>query len=104
METIRLKEVRRPSQIERLLERLVTRAGLEPAGGYQLGESGGPSSAVQRVLTQGTSRERLRTCRMLDADSFRLHIAKGRHAYGRCKATEEREIFLSNGPEDFTYS
>jgi hypothetical protein len=28
VETIRLKEVRRPSQIERLLERLVTRAGL----------------------------------------------------------------------------
>ena len=71
METIRLEKIRQPSRVEKLLEALVTRAGLVPEGAYQLRDPGRLPSPLQRVLTEGTSKERVWTCW---TDSFRIWL------------------------------
>ena len=71
METIRLKKIGQPSRVEKLLQALVTRAGLVPEGAYQLRDRGGLPSALQRVLMQTASKERVWTCW---TDSFRIWL------------------------------
>ena len=71
METRRLRTLQQPGQIERLLEALVTRAGLVPEGAYQLRDRGGLPSTLQLVLAQPTNKGQVWTCW---ADSFRTWL------------------------------
>lgn len=58
MDTMRLKKMRQPLMVERLLERLVTQAGLVPGDAYQLRNPQALPPALQRVLIEKTSEER----------------------------------------------
>lgn len=51
METVRLKAIRQPPHVERLLERLVTQAGLVPA------DAGAPVLTVTKYSEQGSLQE-----------------------------------------------
>ena len=62
METIRLKKIRQPSHIERLLERLVMQACLMPADAYQLRNPEGLPPALRRVLLETANKDRVWTC------------------------------------------
>lgn len=69
METMRLKRIRQPSQVERLLERLVTQTGLLPADAYQLRDPGALPSVLQEVLLRTSNIDLVWTCW---ADSSRV--------------------------------
>lgn len=74
METLRLKRIRQPPQVERLLERLVVQAGLVPANAYQLRDPGGLPSALERVILETTKIDRVWACW---ADGSRTRLFTG---------------------------
>lgn len=69
METARLKAIREPSKVERLLDRLVTQARLVPVDAYQRRDPSELPSALQRVLRDSVNKERCWACW---ADGFRI--------------------------------
>lgn len=62
MDTVRFQKLHEPSQTKRLLERLVTQAGLVPAHAYQLRDCAGLSPALRGVITEATANERVWNC------------------------------------------
>jgi hypothetical protein len=74
METVRLKAIQKPSRIERLLETMVTRAGLVPEGAYQLRDRSKLPSALEHVLIQTATGTRVWTC---FTDGFRIWLFTG---------------------------
>jgi hypothetical protein len=74
LETVRLKKMRQPSHVERVLERLVTQASLVPADAYQLRNSEGLPRALQRVLLETAPNDGVWTCW---SDGFRIWLFTG---------------------------
>src|ERR1700730_18983103 len=62
METARLRKMQQPSQVERLLEALVTRGNLLPKECYQIRASGALSSQLQRVVEQAIEKGHVWAC------------------------------------------
>lgn len=102
METTRLEKIRKPSRVEKLLEVLVTRANLVPQGAYQLRDRGGLPSAMQQVLAQSMSTDRVWTC-WTDSSRIWLFTAEMSLALSRgCGAPVLRlNVYSERGePED----
>jgi hypothetical protein len=62
METARLRRLQRPSQIEVLLEALVSRRDVLPKGSYRIRDSKALSSQLQAIVTRTTSEGRIWAC------------------------------------------
>jgi hypothetical protein len=62
METVRLRKIQQPSQVERLLEALVSRGNLLPKECYQIRASGALSSQLQRVVQQAIKKGHVWAC------------------------------------------
>jgi hypothetical protein len=59
METMRLRNLQHPSQIEVLLETLVSRGDLLPKGSYRIRDPKALSSQLQMIATQAASEGRI---------------------------------------------
>lgn len=75
MDTVRLQKIQAPSHIERLLDRLVTQAGLVPMHAYPVRDPNGVPSALQGAMTQATAAQRGWTC-WTDSHRIWLFTAK----------------------------
>jgi hypothetical protein len=62
METVRLRKIQQPSQMERLLEAFVSRGSLLPKECYQIRASGALSPQLQRVVDLATEKGRVWAC------------------------------------------
>ena len=62
METLRLRKIQQPSQMERLLEALVTRAKIVPAEAYQIRDRKALPPALERALAAGEPEGRVWGC------------------------------------------
>jgi hypothetical protein len=62
METLRLRKIQQPAQVERLLEAFVTRGSLLPKDCYQIRDSSGLSAQLQRVLAREAKTGRIWGC------------------------------------------
>jgi hypothetical protein len=62
METVRLRKIQQPSQVERLLEAFVLRGSLLPNECYQIRASGALSPQLQRVVDLATEKGRVWAC------------------------------------------
>jgi len=62
METVRLRKIQQPSQVERLLEALVSRGNLLPKDCYQIRASRALSSQLQRVVEQAIEKGHVWAC------------------------------------------
>ena len=62
METARLRKMQQPSQVERLLEALVSRGNLLPQECYQIRASRALSSQLQRVVEQAIEKGHVWAC------------------------------------------
>jgi len=71
METLRLRKIQQPSQVERLLERLVMRGNLLPEGCYQVRDSSVLSRELQRVVAREVQEGHAWACW---ADNFRTWL------------------------------
>ena len=62
MDTVRLQKIQAPSNIERLLDRLVTQAGLVPVHAYPVRDPNGVPSALLGAMTRAAGAQRVWTC------------------------------------------
>jgi len=62
MQTLRLRKLLQPSQVERLLEACATRSGVLPEGAYQLRDPDSLPLELRRVLNQIAETGRVWTC------------------------------------------
>ena len=62
METMRLRNLLQPSQVEVLLEALVTRADLLPKGSYRIRDSKALPSQLQKIVARAGSEGRIWAC------------------------------------------
>ena len=62
METDRLRKIQQPSQVERLLEALISRGNLLPKECYQIRASGALSPQLQRVVERATQTGHVWAC------------------------------------------
>ena len=62
METVRLRKMQQPSQVERLLEALVSRGNLLPKECYQIRACRALSSQLQRVVEQAIEKGHVWAC------------------------------------------
>jgi hypothetical protein len=62
METRRLRTIQQPSNVERLLETLVSRANFLPKDSYQIRDPSALSSQLQAVLTRALQEGRVWGC------------------------------------------
>ena len=62
METVRLRKIQQPSQVERLLEALVSRGNLLPKECYQIRASGALSPQLQRVVERAIAKGHVWAC------------------------------------------
>lgn len=62
METLRLRTIRQPSRVERLLEAFVTRTSLLPEGAYQIRDPDSLPSDLRRTLVRETEKGHVWGC------------------------------------------
>ena len=62
METVRLRKMQQPSQVERLLEALISRGNLLPKECYQIRASGALSPQLQRVVERAIEKGHVWAC------------------------------------------
>ena len=62
METMRLRKIQAPSQVERLLESYVARADLLPKDSFQIRTTRALSPQLQRVVTRATQKGHVWAC------------------------------------------
>ncbi len=62
METLRLRKIQQPSQVERLLEAYVTRGSFLPEGAYQIRDPEALPSKLRQILTQATGKGEVWAC------------------------------------------
>jgi hypothetical protein len=62
METMRLRNLLQPSQVEVLLEALVSRADLLPKGSYRIRDSKALASQLQKIIARDGSEGRIWAC------------------------------------------
>jgi hypothetical protein len=74
METKRLRKLQEPSQVERLLDTLISRSSLVPAGAYQIRDPASVPKELRRIATQANHRGQAWSCW---AHSFRTWLFTG---------------------------
>ena len=62
METLRLRQVQRPSRVQTLLDTFASSADILPQGCYQIRDRGSLSTALQSLVIQATYRDRVWSC------------------------------------------
>ena len=62
METLRLRKIQQPSQVERLLETFVARGNLLPKDCYQIPDSRALSPQLQRILAREVQKGHVWSC------------------------------------------
>jgi hypothetical protein len=74
METRKLRKLQRPSEVERLLEALVSCSDLIPAGAYPIRDLASVPQELRRMATQAKQNGRAWSCW---AHSFRTYLFTG---------------------------
>jgi hypothetical protein len=74
MDTFRLRKLQEPSQVERLLEALVSRGDLLPAGAYQIRDPASVPQELRTIAVKATEKGRAWSCW---AHSFRTWLFIG---------------------------
>jgi hypothetical protein len=74
METKRLRKLQEPSQVERLLESLISRTSLVPGGAYQIRDPDSVPKELRKLATRETQKGKVWSCW---AHSFRTWLFTG---------------------------
>ena len=82
METLRLRKIQQPSQMERLLEAFAARANIVPPEAYQIRDSTALPLALERVVAEGERDGRVWACW---AHGSRLWLVSGEMSLARSR-------------------
>jgi hypothetical protein len=62
VETLRLRKIQQPSQVERLLETYISRSTVLPQGSYQIRDPASVPAGLQRILSHATEQGKVWSC------------------------------------------
>ena len=96
METLRLRRIQQPSQVERLLDTYIARSTVLPQGSYQIRDPDAVPSALQRIVRQATQQGKVWSCWRTSSSDTWLFTCEMSLPLSRKRGTPVLQVCLYN--------
>jgi hypothetical protein len=96
VETLRLRKIQQPSQVERLLEAYISRSTVLPPGSYQIRDPGAVPSGLQRIVSQASEQGKVWSCWRTGSSDAWLFTCEMSLPLSRKRGTPVLQVCLYN--------
>jgi hypothetical protein len=96
VETLRLRKIQQPSQVERLLETYISRSTVLPQGSYQIRDPASVPAGLQRILSHATEQGKVWSCWKISSSDTWLFTCEMSMPLSRKRGTPVLQVWLYN--------
>jgi len=96
VETLRLRRIQQPSQVERLLDAYISRSTVLPQGSYQIRDPNAVPTGLQRIVSQATEQGKVWSCWRTSSSDTLLFTCEISMPLSRKRGTPVLQVCLYN--------